>query len=60
MDSWLILKSHLLDKPFVQMSITFGIVIGAQYAVSTLLAQIIVPVFLLNDQVGKLCDGLII
>ena len=38
------------------MSIAFGIVIGAQYAFSTLLAQIIVPIFLLNDEVGILSE----
>ncbi|CAG8605872.1 4739_t:CDS:2 [Ambispora leptoticha] len=50
------IKIYLTNLPFLLLSISFGIIIGAQYAVSTLLAQMVVPVFSTFDesQVGLL------
>ncbi|CAJ0763614.1 5220_t:CDS:2, partial [Entrophospora sp. SA101] len=42
--------SYFADKPFIFLTTSFGIIIGAQYALSTLLAQMIMPVFEIYDE----------
>ncbi|CAG8484182.1 12579_t:CDS:2 [Ambispora gerdemannii] len=56
------MKIYLTSLPFLLLSTSFGIIIGAQYAVSTLLAQMVVPVFSMYDesQVGLLGFSIVI
>ncbi|RIA96071.1 major facilitator superfamily domain-containing protein [Glomus cerebriforme] len=50
------MRAFCADKAFMLLATSYGLTVGASYAVSTLLAQIVVPVFKMHDenQVGFL------
>lgn len=47
------INAFCTDKTFMLLATSYGLTVGSSYAVSTLLAQIIVPVFKMHDEVGN-------
>src|SRR5438876_446984 len=47
------IKAFCTDKSFMLLATSYGLTVGASYAVGTLLAQITVPVFKMHDEVIK-------
>ena len=41
------------DKAFMLLATSYGLTVGASFAVSTLLAQIVAPVFEMKDEVSN-------